>query len=236
MRTLLLLVALAAAPAARAQAPAAGAPPAGEEEKTLYAVGVVAADSFRIFQLTPAELAVVERGLSDALAGRPPAVDMKIYGPKVSQLAAQRTEAASRAALARWSQEKGAVTTPSGLVYVPTVEGKGRAIGPDDLVKLHYEARLADGKVVDSSRKKGEPVEIHLPRAIKCWSEGLQKMKVGGRATLACPPALAYGDRGLAPSIPGGALLVFDVEVIDAPATMAPVKPSELPARPAPAQ
>jgi FKBP-type peptidyl-prolyl cis-trans isomerase FkpA len=199
-------------------------------------MGVVAADSFRVFQLTPAELAVVERGLADALAGRPLAVDMKTYGPKVSQLAAQRTEAASRVALARWSQEKGAVTTPSGLVYVPSVEGKGRAIGPDDVVKLHYEARLADGKVVDSSRKKGEPVEVHLPRAIKCWGEGLQKMKVGGRATLACPAALAYGDRGMAPSIPGGALLVFDVEVVDAPATMAPVKPSELPARPAPAQ
>ena len=240
MRTLLLL-ALLAAPAARAQAPApvapppGGAPPASEEERTLYAVGVVAADSFRVFQLTPAELAVVERGLADALAGRALAVDMKTYGPKVSQLAAQRTEAASRVALARWSQEKGAVTTPSGLVYVPTVEGKGRSIGPDDVVRLHYEARLADGKVVDSTRKKGEPAEVHLARAIKCWSEGLQRMKVGGRATLACPPSLAYGERGLAPSNPGGALLVFDVEVVDVPATLSPVKPSDLPARPAPA-
>jgi len=235
MRVLPLLVVLAAAPAALAQAPA-GAPLATDEEKTLYAVGVVAADSFKIFHLTPSELAIVERGLSDAVKGKTPAVDMKVYGPKVNQLAAKRTEESSKAALAKWAKAKGAVTTASGMVYVPSVEGTGRPVGPDSMVKLHYEARLADGTLADSSRKKGEPVELPLARAIKCWNEGLQKMKVGGRATLVCPPALAYGERGMAPNIPGGAMLVFDVEVLDVPASMVPVKPSDLPASPAPAR
>jgi FKBP-type peptidyl-prolyl cis-trans isomerase FkpA len=235
MRVLLVLLALGVAPAALAQAKGAK-PLATDQEKTLYAVGVVAADSFKVFQLTPSELAIVQRGLSDAVAGKTPAVDMKVYGPKVNQLAAQRTEASSKATLAKWAQAKGAVSTASGLVYVPSVVGTGKAIGPDDMVKLHFEARLPDGQVVESSRKKGEPVDIQLARAIKCWNEGFQKMRVGGRATLVCPPALGYGERGMSPNIPGGATLIFDVEILDAPATMVPVKPSDLPAKPVPAK
>jgi FKBP-type peptidyl-prolyl cis-trans isomerase len=82
-------------------------------------------------------------------------------------------------------------------------------------VKVHYEGRLIDGKVFDSSRARGEPATFPLSGVIKCWTEGVQTMKVGGTAQLICPADLAYGANGSPPTIPPQATLVFDVELLD---------------------
>ena len=212
----ILLLVLAAEPSAK---PAPAAASMTERQKTLYAVGVSAADSFKVFDLKPEEVAVVERGLSDALLGKPLAVDMKVYKPKVSELATASYAASSKSMVARYAAQKGAVTTASGLVFLQVQAGSGAKPGPDDTVKVNYDGKLPDGTVFDSSRRRGEPSTLPLDRVIKCWKEGLQRMQVGEKAVLVCPPEIAYGEAGKPPTIPPGSALVFDVELvgIDAP-------------------
>ena len=112
------------------------------------------------------------------------------------------------------SKEKGAVQTSSGLIYVPLQEGTGASPKATDTVKVHYEGTLTNGSVFDSSIQRGQPIEFPLSRVIPCWTEGLQLMKVGGKAKLICPPDIAYGARGHPPVIPANATLVFQVELL----------------------
>ena len=185
-----------------------------ERQKTLYAVGVSAADSFKVFDLKPAEVAAMQRGLSDALLGKPLVVDMKVYKPKVSELASQSYGDRSRTALAHFAKEKGAVTSSSGLIFISAREGTGASPKADDTVKVEYEGKLPDGTVFDASRRQGTPTSLSLGSVIPCLREGLQKMKVGGMARLVCPPSLAYGESGKPPSIPPRTALIFDVELM----------------------
>lgn len=222
---LVLLAALAASPGltlspgptsspAVAGACADVAPLATEREKILYAVGASAADSFKVFRLTPEELAIVERGLTDAVLGKQLEVNLAEYRGKVNDLAASSYGAQSRALLTKYAAQKGAVTTASGLVYLSEKEGSGGTPQPTDTVKVQYEGRLPDGTVFDSSRRRNEPSTFPLDKVIKCWQEGVQRMKVGGRATLVCPVDLAYGPAGKPPTIPPNSALAFDVELI----------------------
>jgi FKBP-type peptidyl-prolyl cis-trans isomerase FkpA len=111
--------------------------------------------------------------------------------------------------------EPGAVKTDSGLVYRALKEGSGAQPRETDTVRVHYRGTFPDGKEFDSSLKRGEPAEFPLNRVIKCWTEGVQKMKVGGKAKLTCPPQLAYGERGTGGgAIPANATLVFEVELL----------------------
>ena len=107
------------------------------------------------------------------------------------------------------------VTTPSGLVFESLVAGSGASPKATDTVRVHYRGTLADGKEFDSSYARNAPAEFPLHRVIKCWTEGVQKMKVGGKARLTCPPAIAYGERGAGGVIPPNATLVFEVELLD---------------------
>jgi FKBP-type peptidyl-prolyl cis-trans isomerase FkpA len=107
-----------------------------------------------------------------------------------------------------------AVTTPSGLVYQSLKEGTGASPKASDTVKVHYRGTLQDGKEFDSSYKRGEPIEFPLSGVIPCWTEGVQRMKPGGKAKLTCPPAIAYGARGAGGVIPPNATLDFEVELI----------------------
>ncbi len=118
-------------------------------------------------------------------------------------------------ALTKAAAEKGAVVTASGLVYRSLKEGTGTAPLATDTVRVHYRGTFTDGKEFDSSHKRGEPASFPLNRVIKCWTEGVQLMKVGGKAKLTCPAAIAYGDRGVpGASIPPGAVLNFEVELL----------------------
>ena len=102
----------------------------------------------------------------------------------------------------------------SGLVYKSLKDGTGPSPTATDVVKVHYRGTLQDGKEFDSSHSRGQPAEFPLNRVIKCWTEGVQKMKVGGKAKLTCPAAIAYGDRGAGNVIPPGATLQFEVELL----------------------
>lgn len=105
--------------------------------------------------------------------------------------------------------------TASGAVVIPEKQGTGASPTATDKVKVHYEGKLVDGTVFDSSRKRNEPAEFPLNGVIKCWTEALQKMKVGGKAKVVCPAAIAYGEQGRPPVIPGNAVLTFEVELLD---------------------
>ncbi len=108
------------------------------------------------------------------------------------------------------------VTTSSGLVYQSLKDGTGAQPAATDTVKVHYRGTFPDGREFDSSVARGKPAEFPLNRVIPCWTEGVQKMKVGGKAKLVCPPAIAYGERGTPGGpIPPNATLHFEVELLD---------------------
>jgi len=107
------------------------------------------------------------------------------------------------------------VKTASGLLYTELKAGSGPSPTATDTVKVNYRGTLADGTEFDSSYKRGQPAEFPLNRVIPCWTEGVQKMKVGGKAKLVCPPSIAYGDRGAGKAVPPGATLTFEVELLD---------------------
>lgn len=211
---------------------AAGAEPKTEDEKTLYAMGVLLGGNLTPFGLTPAELQFVTRGIADAASGAKPLVDVQAYSQKISELAHGRTAAAaeaekkkSTAFMESAAKAQGAQKTASGLIYQTLKPGTGASPTAADKVRVHYQGSLIDGTVFDSSIKRGEPVEFPLGQVIPCWTEGVQKMKVGEKAKLICPSSIAYGDQGRPPQIPGGATLVFEVELLDI------VKPAATPAK-----
>jgi len=119
----------------------------------------------------------------------------------------------TQAYLDKAAAEPGAQKTASGLIYRELKPGTGASPKATDTVKVHYRGTLTDGKEFDSSYG-GQPLEFPLNRVIRAWTEGVQLMKVGGKAQLVCPANLAYGDRGAPPDIPGGATLVFEVELL----------------------
>ncbi len=112
------------------------------------------------------------------------------------------------------AKEPGAIVTPSGLVYRSTREGNGASPKDTDTVRVHYRGTFPDGKEFDSSYSRNAPAEFPLNRVIRCWTEGVQKMKVGGKAQLTCPAAIAYGERGAGGVIPPNATLRFEVELL----------------------
>ena len=188
-----------------------------EEQKTIYTLGLSIYRSLGQFNLTPAELDLVKKGITDAAANKPE-VNIDTYGPKIGQLqhdraaqVAQKEKASSTAFLAKAAAAPGAVKSDSGLIYKELTPGTGASPKATDTVKVNYRGTLTNGTVFDSSK---EPVEFPLNGVIPCWTEGVQKMKVGGKAQLVCPSNIAYGDAGHPPVIPGGATLVFEVELV----------------------
>ncbi len=169
--------------------------------------------------LTEPELDIVKRALSDASAGKP-ALDVDVWGPKIEGLVQSRAgsmatkeKTAGKAYADKAATQKGAVRTATGLVYRELTAGSGASPKATDKVKVHYRGTLLNGTEFDSSYKRNAPAEFPLNGVIPCWTEGVQKMKVGGKSALVCPADIAYGDGGR-PGIPGGATLLFDVELL----------------------
>lgn len=117
-------------------------------------------------------------------------------------------------ALAAAAKEPGAKVTASGLVILMVKEGKGPQPVATSTVKVHYKGMFPDGREFDSSYSRGEPIEFPLTGVIKCWTEGVALMKVGGAARLTCPSSIAYGARGAGGVIPPNATLVFEVVLL----------------------
>ncbi len=133
----------------------------------------------------------------------------------VIAIAAAAPASAATDPLKSAAAEKGAVVTDSGLVYRSLREGDGASPVASDVVRVHYRGTFPGGREFDSSYKRGQPASFGLERVIKCWTEGLQRMKVGGKAKLTCPSALAYGERGAGGGeIPPNSVLQFEVELL----------------------
>jgi len=221
-----LLLALVMGTAACSKLGIGGASPANDDEQTPYALGMMIGRSLGDFDLTPRELELVKAGLSDVVTKKKKAAELEKFDSKVQALRRTRMtaravveKAAGKKAAEAAAREPGAIRTDSGMVFRSTKPGTGAVTpGPTDKVKVHYVGRLLDGTEFDSSRKRGQPAEFPLNGVIPCWTEGVGKMKVGEVATLFCPSEIAYGDGGRPPTIPGGATLVFEVELLEIPA------------------
>lgn len=120
----------------------------------------------------------------------------------------------SRSPLDKAAAEPGAVRMGDGMVYRELTPGTGESPKSTDMVTVNYRGTLTDGTEFDSSYKRNQPAQFPLDRVIPCWTEGVQRMKVGGKSKLVCPANLAYGEQGAPPTIPGGATLIFEVELL----------------------
>jgi len=192
-----------------------------EQERVFHAIGQNVYRSLSVFNLSQSEFDQVIQGVKDSYHGKKSDVDLNAYNAKIQELARARRKqlgekqaAAAKEFLEKAAQEKGAVKTSSGMVYLSLVEGKGESPAATDTVKVNYRGTLVDGTEFDSSYKRGKPLEFRLDAVIKCWTEGVQKMKPGGKARFVCPANLAYGDNGVGEMILPGATLDFEVELL----------------------
>jgi FKBP-type peptidyl-prolyl cis-trans isomerase FkpA len=214
-----------------------------DTQKALYGLGTQVAEDLKqrlgFLDLSKEEMTLFLSGIDDQFAGKSrldpkdPAQTQRLetFRRDRMQSLLEKETVEAKKFVDTASKEKGAVKSQSGLVYKEVSAGKGQAPGATDVVKVHYEGKLRDGTVFDSSRERGEPIEFPLNGVIPCWTEALQKMKVGGKAKLTCPAEIAYGNSGSPPKIKPGAALAFDVELISvtkndqAPSAGAPVVP-----------
>jgi len=192
---------------------------ATDDQKTIYALGLSIYRSLSQFDLSPSELEIVKRALSDASAGKP-AVELTAWGPKIDPLAkaraarvAAKQKGVSSSFLVKAAAEPGAAKTASGLIYKELTPGTGASPAATDTVKVNYRGTFVDGKEFDSSYSRNQPAEFPLNGVIRCWTEGVQKMKPGGKSRLICPSDIAYGDQGRR-GIPGGSTLIFEIELL----------------------
>jgi FKBP-type peptidyl-prolyl cis-trans isomerase FkpA/FKBP-type peptidyl-prolyl cis-trans isomerase FklB len=192
-----------------------------DDQKAVYALGLLIAQRIESFSLSEAELPTFEAGVRDGVLGADTKIDKATIDGLIQTFAsarvtvkAQAEKAASATFLAQMAAEPGATTAPTGYVIRTITEGTGASPGPTDVVKVHYHGTLRDGTVFDSSVDRGTPAEFPLDRVIPCWTQSLQTMKVGGKYKVTCPSDIAYGDRGSPPAIKPGATLSFEVELI----------------------
>jgi len=193
-----------------------------------YALAINVAESLRQMPVD-LNMDVLGNALTSLLKGDRPEMDESVYRASMEELqkdlqsAAQAQHAkaaaanveAEKAFLAENAKKPGVVTTASGLQYLELKAGSGDTPKADNVVKVHYEGKLLDGKIFDSSIRRGEPAEFPMNQVIAGWTEALQLMKVGGKARLFIPAKLAYGERGAGAAIPPNCALIFEVELLD---------------------
>jgi FKBP-type peptidyl-prolyl cis-trans isomerase len=219
--TLLVLSNPALAQGAAAPQPHAKAQsPAQIKSDGSYSIGVSMGETLRRASVDPSAISTprLVQGLRDALAGKAtfgPADQEKIRTLIVSTRTriANANHAAARAFLARNGKKKGVVTTPSGLEYEVLKAGQGDPPTASDTVTVNYRGSLLDGKVFDSSYKRGQPATFPVNRVIPGWQEALKMMKPGAKWRIFIPPQLGY-DLNSPPPIPPGSLLIFDVDLL----------------------
>ena len=189
-------------------------------EKISYALG------YEVAQQTPPELDINSfvTGAREGYAHTQPAYNQEELQAAYEQFQkdmqakqldqAKQVQGASDTFLTENKNKPGVKTTASGLQYIMTKEGTGKSPAADSVVKVHYTGKLVDGTVFDSSVERGEAVEFPLNQVIPGWTEGLQLLKEGGKATLFIPSQLGYGQQGIPGTIPANSTLIFDVELI----------------------
>ena len=205
-------------------APLAASAQKTEDDKTVYAIGYILGERIHQLQLSKPQQKMVDQGYNDGKTGAKAKVDPHQRQQQISEFAQKRQQQVAaktvgpekekgKAFAEKAAKEPGAQRLPSGVVYRTVKPGTGANPKDTDKVKVNYEGKLVDGTVFDSSYKRGQPAEFPLNGVIKCWTEGVGKMKVGEEAQLVCPSDTAYGDMGR-PSIPPGATLIFKVELL----------------------
>lgn len=191
-------------------------------DKLSYALGLVIGHNLKEMGVDNLNGADFAQAVADVLAGKATAMTnaeaQQIVATYMQEKEAEKGKAAREAGekfLAENAKKEGVTVTASGLQYVVLTEGSDRKPSATDNVKCHYEGRLTDGTVFDSSYRRGEPAVFPLNGVIAGWTEGVQLMGEGAKFRFFIPYNLAYGERGAGGSIPPYAALVFDVELIE---------------------
>lgn len=230
----------AAQPAAAPAAPAAPAEPAKkpDADKALRDIGLSIGKSLEALDLSGPEVEKVVAALRQGIADPSKLKQDQETMENINSFAkariegkAEKEKAKGAAYVAQQAKQKGAIKTEGGAVVIPLKEGTGASPGPQDKVKVHYTGTLVNGTKFDDSRERKQPAEFSLQGVVPCWTQALQKMKVGGRAKVVCPSELAYGAQAR-PNIPANSVLNFDIELIEVskapPAQLPPPSPSPL--------
>ena len=189
--------------------------------KISYALGLGIGQQLKSMNIEDFDLGEFSRSIKEVMAGektdmtaREAQSMLSDYFQKKEAEDAKKNIAAGKAYLEENGKREGVVTTKSGLQYEVLAEGTGNSPKATDKVRCHYEGRLTDGTVFDSSYQRGEPADFGLNQVIAGWTEGVQLMKEGAKYRFHIPYLLGYGERGAGASIPPYATLVFDVELI----------------------
>lgn len=190
-------------------------------EKISYALGLGIGQQLKSMNIENFDIKEFSRSIEDVMAGRDTdmtareaQVMLSEYFQKKEKQQAEENIAKGKAYLDENGKREGVITTKSGLQYEVLTEGTGKSPKATDKVRCHYEGRLTDGSVFDSSYQRGEPADFGLNQVIAGWTEGVQLMKEGAKYRFHIPYLLGYGERGAGASIPPYATLVFDVELI----------------------
>lgn len=188
--------------------------------RSSYYMGADNGIAFREFEIA-ADVDNFAKGLRDAYSGVCK-VSQETMQQVVDQFNEEVKENMSKKAVSQSAEfletnrtAEGVKETASGLQYKVLKQGKGKKPAATDFVKVHYTGKLVNGQVFDSSVKRGEPATFQLTQVIPGWTEGLQLMNVGSKYELYIPAKLAYGDKGIENVIPGGATLIFEVELLE---------------------
>ena len=190
-------------------------------EKISYALGLGIGQQLKSMTIENFDIKEFSRSIENVMAGRDTdmtareaQVMLSEYFQKKEKEQAEENIAKGKAYLEENGKREGVITTKSGLQYEVLTEGTGKSPKATDKVRCHYEGRLTDGSVFDSSYQRGEPADFGLNQVIAGWTEGVQLMKEGAKYRFHIPYLLGYGERGAGASIPPYATLVFDVELI----------------------
>ena len=190
-------------------------------DKISYALGLGIGQQIKSMNIEHFNVEDFAQSVSDVLEGKQTAfssreaqIMLQDFFSKKQKEEAQAHIAEGKAYLDANAKKEGVVVTKSGLQYEVLQEGTGKSPKATDTVRCHYEGRLLDGTIFDSSYKRGEPADFGLNQVIPGWTEGVQLMKEGAKFRFTIPYLLAYGEQGAGSSIPPFSTLIFDVEII----------------------
>ena len=190
-------------------------------DKISYALGLGIGQQIKSMNIEHFNVVDFAQSVSDVLEGKQTAfssreaqIMLQDFFSKKQKEEAQAHIAEGKAYLDANAKKEGVVVTKSGLQYEVLQEGTGKSPKATDTVRCHYEGRLLDGTIFDSSYKRGEPADFGLNQVIPGWTEGVQLMKEGAKFRFTIPYLLAYGEQGAGSSIPPFSTLIFDVELI----------------------
>lgn len=193
---------------------------AADEDSILYAMGYMHGERLSKLEFTEKQQKAFEEGFREAMSGKDSKIKIEDYQVKIRDFytkqmkdVGERNKKKGSEFLEKFLKDEGGQKTASGMGFKVLQEGTGRNPKETDVVEVHYRGTFIDGKEFDSSYSRKEMVSFPLNRVILGWKEGLQKVKEGGKIKLVVPSELAYGEFGAPPKIPGGATLVFEVEL-----------------------